>query len=495
MKKELDYVNEVQKEVILLNQGNALLGWDEEVYLPEKGVHSRSEQSSFLSKLSHEAFTSEKFFESLKKLRKSDLLEKDKVMVEKLYKDVVKSRKLPSSFVRELSKEISLAGDAWRRARKKKDFKVFQDNLNRIVKLKRKEAELIGLPGHPYNSLLDDYEEGMSAEKLKPIFEELKRDLLELIDRIKSSERYGKQISTLMKRKFDREKMYHYAKDAMWRMGLQKDSTRIDLSEHPFTTKIGQGDVRITTNFRKDPMFSFSSTIHEAGHALYEQNLPEKDQYNILGDAPSLGIHESQSRFWENMIGKGKPFWRYYYKKFKRDFNLPGTFQEWHDEVNLVRPGKIRIESDEVHYCLHVILRFEIELGLIDGTIRVCDLPGVWNRKMKEFFGVKIENDVEGVLQDVHWSMGSLGYFPTYAIGTMYAAQLYDALRKEHKNIEKDIEKGDFSKISEWLKEKVHRHGSRYLSEEIIKKVCGEGLNPKVYVNYLNEKYGKIYGF
>ncbi len=495
MKKELGLVYRYQKEMALLKEVSALLGWDEQTYMPEEGIKARSEQTAYLSKLAHQKITSPEFFSAVKKLRKAGLKGKEKIMVDKLYKNITKSKKLPSEFVEEFSRQVTLAGSAWRRARKEKKFEVFAPHLEKLVGLAKKQAEYIGMPGHPYNSLLDDYEEGMTAEKIKVVFSRLKTELINLLREIKSSEVYKKQKRKMTLGKFSKEGLNEFVFDMARRIGLEEKRARIDISEHPFTTKIGFGDVRITTNFREDPLFAIGSTIHEAGHALYELGMPEKDAYNVLGDAPSVGLHESQSRFWENMVGRGKAFWKFYFPKFKSRFKLRGSFDDWYREVNFVFPGKIRIESDEVHYCLHVILRFEIELGLLDGSMKVRDLQDIWNSKMEELFGETPANDVEGVLQDVHWSMGSFGYFPTYAIGTMYAAQIYEALKREYKNVEKDIARGDFEKVRNWLKENIHKKGSVYLAEEVIKQVCGEGLNPEIYIRYLREKYGRIYRF
>jgi carboxypeptidase Taq len=297
----------------------------------------------------------------------------------------------------------------------------------------------------------------------------------------------------MMAGKFDRDEKIKLSLDVIKRMGLKNENSRLDLVEHPMTIKVGFNDVRITTGVREDPMFTFGSTVHEAGHALYDLGMREKDKYTVLSDAPSLGMHESQSRFWEIMMSLNKPFWRFYFPKFKKAFNLNGNYDEWYKEVNFIEPSFVRIESDEVHYCLHIILRFEIEMGLIDGSIKVKDLPKIWNSKTKELFGIIPHSDKKGVLQDVHWSNGYIGYFPTYAIGTIYSTQLYSQMKKEIPEIEKDIEKGDFSKVKNWLDEKVHKYGSRYLAEDLMKKVCGEGLNPEVFINYLKEKYSEIY--
>jgi carboxypeptidase Taq len=491
--QDLEIVKKYQKEIILLGRAGALLGWDQQVYMPEQGINSRAETSSFLSCLIHEKLTNNEFFEVLKRLKKKDLKGDDKIMVEKVYEDILKSRKLPKEFIEEISKNEALGFSAWQEAKKKNKFEIFGPYLKKLVELNIKKAKLLGCKGHLYNALLDNYEEGMSVEQLKPKFEKLKVDLIDLLKRIENSKNYKK--ITKHKIKISDNEQMELVGDVAKRIGLEKINSRIDFAEHPFTTKIGEGDVRITTNIRDDIFFSFTSTVHEAGHALYELQMPQKHKFDFLGEAPSFGLHESQSRLWENMIGKSECFWRYYSKKFDKSLGKKKGKDFWYNSLNCVFPGKVRIESDEVHYCLHIILRFEIELGLIDGSIKVKDLPKVWNKKMKEFFGVRIKKDFEGVLQDVHWSGGSFGYFPTYAIGTIYAAQIYETMKKEIKDLEKKISRGDFKEIREWLRENIHKHGRKYLANDLIKKITGRGLDIENYVRYLNEKYGKIYGF
>ena len=494
MNKDLKLIEDRQREIAIFGSVLSLLGWDQLTYMPKKGAESRAEQVSQLSELIHQKVTDDNFYHALLRLKKSkSLSKKEALMVKKLLKGIEKSRKLPEEFVKEMSKVTSLSYMAWEKAREKNDFKLFQNHLEKVVELKKKECNYIKEPGHPYNSLLDSYEEGMTVEKLKPIFEKLKKDLKILINKIKDTEHYKKQ--TPLSLEVPVEQQRELCHDLMKRIGLTEDRSRLDLSIHPFTQTAGINDVRLTTNFRKSPLFSFESTIHEAGHALYELNLPEKDAYNILGSAVSLGIHESQSRFWENMVGKSRPFWNFYYSQFKKISKLDITEEQLYNGINFVKPSLIRIESDEVTYCMHVILRFEIELGLIEGTIKVKDLPKVWNKKMEELLGIIPKNDVEGVLQDMHWSQGAIGYFPTYALGSIYASQLFEQLTKEKKGIEKQIDKGDFSEISKWLKLKIHQHGNTLLPEELIKKACKKGLDVDTYVSYLNYKYSKIYGF
>ena len=490
--QDLELVKKYQKELRLISNILALLAWDLETYMPKSAANARAEQTAFLEKFYHEKINSKELFESLEKLRKENLFGEDKIIIEKFYKDVVRAKKIPKELVEELARITPLSFSAWQEAREKNDFKIFQPYLEKIVELKRKQASYIGLPGHIYNNLLDDFEEGMTVEILTLKFRKLKEDLVKLLNEIKNSKKYRNQKLNFKGWVFPREKQMDLARDVVERMGLKNEFSRIDFAEHPFEVKVGRGDVRITTNIREDPMFSFLSSVHEAGHGLYESNFPEEYSFNVLGNAPSFGLHESQSRFWENMIAKGVPFWKYYFHKFKKEFGV-NDFEKWYEDINFVNPSKIRIESDEVHYALHIILRFEIELGLLEGTISVKDLPKIWNQKMKELFGIIPENDKEGVLQDVHWSQGYFGYFPTYILGSIYAAQIYESLKREFPQIDREIEKGDFSRISEWLKEKIHKHGKKLLAEEIIKNACGEGLNPDCYIDYLRDKYLKIY--
>ena len=492
--KDLKLVRDYQKETILFVYIGSLLNWDQQTYMPKKGINSRAEQSSILSSLIHKKLTSNELFSALKRLKNKKLSFTDAIMVKRLYKIVDKSRKVPEKFVKELSKAKTLAFSAWERAREKNDFGVFSPHLEKLVKLKQQEARYVKLPDHLYNSLIDEFEEGMTVEKLKPIFERLKKELIVLIKKIEASSVYKNQKS-IMDKKFDRNLQLGLCKDVMKKIGLDEESSRIDTAQHPFTATIGTEDIRITTNVREHPLFAFESTIHEAGHALYEKNMPKKYNYTVLRSSPSMGLHESQSRFWENMISKSKLFLMYYFPLFKKNFNLNENFEDWYKLFNLVTPGMIRVESDEIHYCLHIILRFEIEMGLMDGTIKVKDLPQIWNKKMNELFGFTPENDNKGVLQDVHWSEGWFGYFPSYAIGSIYAAQLYDSLKRKIPEIDRDIEKGDFTRISTWLADNVHKYGFTYLAEEIIKKACGEGLNPEVYIKYLTNKYKEIYKF
>lgn len=495
VQEDLKLIKRYQKEMKLIGHAAALMQWDQETKMPKKGTETRAESSAFLAGLAHEKAISNEFFDAVKRLHASDIKGDDRLIVNILLEDLEKSRKLPKEFVEEMEHTTSSASQSWIEARNKKDFKIFQPHLEKIIDLKRKESKYYNFPGHPYDGLLDNFEEGMTVEILRPKFAELKKGLVELLRKIENSKEYKKQKLVLTKKKFPQEIQMELVKDVVKRIGLSEDSTRIDFSEHPFSIDLSRKDVRLTTAIRSNPLYAFSSSVHEAGHGLYMLHMPQEHFYDVLGSEPSTGIHESQSRFWENMVGHNEYFWKFYFPMFSKKFKLGKNSTQWYKEVNQVSPGKIRTEADEVHYCLHIILRFELELALLEGSLKVSDLPKVWNQKMKELFGVTPKDDKEGVLQDVHWSNGYIGYFPTYALGTIYAAQLYAQMIKDMPKAEKEISQGNFTNVRNWLIEKVHKHGRRFLAEDLMKKVCGEGLNVQVYLDYLNKKYQEIYDF
>lgn len=500
MKESLDFIYKEQKELSTFSGIGALLGWDQMTYMPPEGNVGRSEQISLISRLAHEKFTADELYRHVKKLNEihnlEKLQEKDRAVVVRLEKDIEKSRKVPSEFVERMSKTTAIAYTVWQEAREKDKFLLFAPHLEKIVELEKEYCTFINLPGPAYNSLLDEYEEGMTVETLKKEFAYLKPQITEILEKITSSDVYRRQQAFDMK--FDVEKQKRICDFVVKKMNLPKRRSRLDVSTHPFTTSMGDDDVRITTNYeRKNPLFSFFSTVHEAGHALYELGLPIDEFKNtVISDAPSLGLHESQSRFWENMIARNKHFWNYFYSEFQKiapeklkDMDI----ETWYRYVNQVRPSFIRVEADELTYCLHVILRFELELALIDGEIKVSELPMCWNEKMTEMLGITPKNDKEGVLQDMHWSGGSFGYFPTYVIGTIYASQLFKQLSQENSSLIEKIEQGNFINILSWLRKNVHQYGRLMTADEIIKKTCGDGLNSKVFVSYLKDKYYPLY--
>ena len=354
MKESLDFIYKEQRELSLLGGISALLGWDQMTYMPYKGTQERSKQLALISRLSHERFISDRLYKHVKKLSNQKVFEKldesHKIVVKRLKKDIEKARKVPSEFVEKLSKTTTIAYAAWQKARKDNDFSLFASHLEKIVELEKQYCEFIGLPGHPYNNLIDDYEEGMTVAKLEKEFSYLKSQLIKILDKIKTSKIYITQQK--FDKTFDIEKQKKICYIIMNKMMLPKERARLDVSTHPFTTAIGDDDVRITTNYnRNNTLFSFFSTVHEAGHALYELGLPKgKFKYTVISDAPSLGLHESQSRFWENMIAKNMHFWNYFYATFRKIASTQMSdvsIEQWYLHINQVKPSLIRIEADE----------------------------------------------------------------------------------------------------------------------------------------------------
>ena len=494
--EDLKIIEKYQKEIITLSRISGLLQWDTQTFMPKKASEERADQMSYLSERIHEKMIDEGFWEVVQRLKGDENLDdRQKRIVEILFKDISKSKKLPKEFVAEMAKERSLSFNAWQKAREEMDADIFLPHLRKIVELKRKEIELRGHEGHAYNTLLDDFEEGMTVEKLDPVFENLKNGLIELLQKIKASDNYKSQKKVIAVSGFDKNKQIEFTNEIARSLGLDSEFSRLDFSEHPFSTRLGMKDARITTNVRDDPMFSIGSTIHEAGHALYELGMPDEENYTVLGESPSYGMHESQSRFWENMVGLNKNFWKHFFPKARDLFSIEDNLDLWHQEINQVNQHYIRIESDEVHYCLHVILRYELEKGLMNGSISVDNVADEWNKKVKEYFDLDVRNPKEGFMQDVHWSEGYFGYFPTYALGTIYAAQIYSKLLEEMEDAENQIAEGSFEKIKDWLKDRIHKYGSMKMADDIITGVCGKGLDAEDFLEYLNKKYGELYGF
>jgi carboxypeptidase Taq len=495
-----EFISKQQKELSVLGGIGALLGWDQMTYMPPQGAAERSEQTALLSTLSHKRVVSETFWNHINNLTNHASLERlspqQQIIVNRLHKDVERARKIPEDYVVRMAKTTTMAYPAWQKARNNNDFTIFKPHLETIIELEKEYCAYIDPEKPRYDILLDDYEEGMTATTLKQEFSVLKQQLQTLLKKIIASDTYQtqKDLSITVPKTIQQELSH----DIIQKMTLSSETSRIDESTHPFTTSLGTNDVRITTSYeRENPLFSFFSTIHEAGHALYELGMPQ-DEYKdtVISDSPSLGLHESQSRFWENMIARSKPFWEHYYTIMKQ--KAPQSFEKitedgWYKHVNKVTPSFIRVEADELTYCLHVILRFEIETGLMNDSINVSELPQIWNEKMETFLSITPPTDREGVLQDMHWSGGSIGYFPTYAIGTIYSAQLYDTLLKQHPETITSIQHGEFNNILTWLRSNIHQHGRSMTADEIIRNTCGEGLNAETFITYLKQKYSEIY--
>lgn len=495
-------IEELKEKLIGISHISAtlsLLGWDQEVHMPPKAVDARAQTVAFLSGIVHEKFIGLDTEGSLTKLKNDldsgKLKGKNAAIVYEVWRDFERARKLPETFVHELAEVTSKAQSIWAQAREKNDFALFLPWLSKIVKLKKQEAEYVGYTNSPYDALLDEYEPGMTSEEAYQILNDLKDFLVPLLKRIRLSR---VKISTeKTKGVFPVDKQIIFNKYIAEKMGFDFGAGRIDESTHPFTTSSHPLDVRFTTRYKKNNLlYSVGSTIHEAGHGLYEQGLPIEHFGTPLAESMSMGIHESQSRMWENMIGKSKSFWKFFYPKMQKEFPAPFKkvdIDEFYKAVNKVTPSLIRTEADEVTYNLHIIIRFEIEKEMIEGSIELKDLPVIWKSKMKEYLGVDVPSDALGVLQDVHWSCGYIGYFPSYSFGNLYSAQFYATLVREIPDISKKIAGGDFEEIREWLRKNIHVHGRLYTAEKLVKKITGEGLNSKYFNEYLEKKYKEIY--
>lgn len=486
-------------DIYYFNSTISLLHWDQEVSMPQKGSEERSRVIGFLAGELHNKFISDDFSNLLMPLKKKldigKLNNEDACVVREVWREFSREKKLPLKFVKDLAETTSRAQMIWTEARKNNDFNLFLPELKKIIELKRKEAKLIGFNRTPYNALLDTYESYMDTEEIEMIFLELKNFLVPFIAKIKKSK--VKINDNILKGNFPIEKQIEFNRFIAGKMGFDFDAGKLDISTHPFTTSFNPQDVRMTTRYKKDNLFySINSTIHETGHALYEQGLLIDGFGSPLGDSISHGIHESQSRLWENIFGKSLLFWKYFYPKLQKNFlqHFRGIkLVDFYNAINVVKPSLIRVEADEVTYNLHIILRFEIEKGLIDGSIAVEDLPKIWNDKIKEYFGITVPSDSLGVLQDVHWSCGMIGYFPTYTLGNLYAAQFYETAKRDILNFEKEIKGGRFEHILIWLRKNIHIHGKLFSAEELVMNVTEEKLTSKYFIKYLEEKYSKIY--
>ncbi len=472
--------------------------------MPAGGITSRSQQISQLSALIHEKKTSRRFKENLEKLislstakpKGKGLSRSQQVMVREWRKDFLRMDKLPASFVKNFSQVTSEASQIWASAKKDNNFKVFAPFLKKIIDLCREKASIFGFEDHPYDALLETYEPCMTTRKVGTIFEGLQKELTSLLKKIGASPQID---SRFLNKKIDLEKQMEVAHLTLSKLPVDMAYTRLDISNHPFSMALHPHDSRITTRIIPNHFMSnVFSVLHETGHSLYEMGLPLDTWGTPLSEPASLSVHESQSRWWEAIIGRSLPFCKYFYPLLQK--TLPSTFKgisldRFYRGINKVSPTLIRVEADEVTYCLHVILRFEIEKELISGKLSVHDLPEAWNAKMKQYLGIVPPNDSQGCLQDIHWSLGDFGYFPTYALGNILSAQFFNAFAKAHPDWEKRVSSGDLHFIRDWLKINIHRWGRTYDSEELVKKVTGKPLNESAYCTYLKKKYAEIYKF
>jgi carboxypeptidase Taq len=499
-----DALSELKKkshEVTILATCGALLDWDERTYMPSGGANYRAEQLGFIAGLTHERMIEPRIGELLNIVRQSDLVNGGQsdaaVIVREIGRSYDRATKMPQALVEEISKTASLGQTAWQEARTKNDYALFKPWLAKMIDLKRQEAEAVGYDGDPYNAMLDDFEPGASVDDIDRTLTELRTRLVALLDKIKGS---GKRPNTdILARHFPIDRQTEFGKMAAKAIGFDFQCGRLDVTVHPFCTGIGPGDTRITTRY-DDHEFTgaFFGTLHESGHGMYDQGLDGNEFGNPLGEYISLGIHESQSRMWENQVGRSRAFWEHFYPKAQQSFtDALGdvSLDDFYFAVNNVTPSYIRTESDEATYNLHILLRFEMERAFFSGDLSVDDIPAAWNEKFEKYFGLKVDADKNGCLQDVHWSAGLIGYFPTYTLGNLYASQFFAQARADLGDLDAMFAKGEFAPLLEWLNKNIHADGRRYRAGELVERVTGKPLSSDALMEYMDTKFGALYGF
>lgn len=486
-------------EAAVLNTCSALLQWEEQTYMPRGGVDHRGNQLALVAGLIHERRSDPRWGELLDAVEASDLVRDREseaaVNARELRRVHNLATKLPRELVRETARTISHAVPAWTDARRASDFSIFLPWLEKIIELKRQEANCLGFSSVPYDALLDEYEPGATTNDIRALFESLRTPLVELVTRFANSKKVPNE--GLLRRDYPIERQKIFVEWTAAALGFDFHRGRLDTTAHPFCTTLGPSDCRITTRYNtNDFSDAFFSVLHEVGHGLYEQGLGVAHFGTPMGEACSLGVHESQSRLWENAIGRGRPFWNYFFPMAHgifpsalRDVSL----DDFLFAVNTVRPSLNRVESDEVTYNLHILIRFELEQELIHGNLPAKELPTAWNQKYTEYLGVTPTNDREGCLQDIHWSEGLFGYFPTYTLGNLFAAQLVETLRESIPDLDTSCSRGEFRPILEWLREKVHRHGQRYRSRELVERVTGKSPSQAPLLRHLGRKFDEFY--
>jgi carboxypeptidase Taq len=494
------WLAEHSRETAYYESMGHLLGWDQRTQIPAKGHGHRHNQFAMLAKWIHARATDPRVGEALARVEGTDLVRDPgsvaAVNVREWRRDYDRATKIPQDLAVALARATAEGETVWEQTRPANDWQTFQPALATIVGLKREEAQALGYPREPYDALVDDFEPGETAAGLAPLLEEVREALVRILAAIQGSGRRPQK--EVVRRHFPVADQERFACLAAQRLGYDFNAGRLDPTAHPFSVDIGPGDVRITTRY--DEHFfnqAFFGTLHEAGHALYDQGLPEDHWGTPLGSAVSLGIHESQSRLWENLVGRSLGFWRYFYPQAQAAFPaLQGvSLTVFHGAVNDVEPSLIRTEADEVTYNLHVLMRFELERALMNGDLGVEELPGAWNDKTAAYLGLTPPAPGQGVMQDMHWSAGLFGYFPTYTLGNLYAAQFYARAETELGPLEEQFAAGDFAPLLGWLREKIHRQGHRLWARPLVKEVTGEDLTPRHLVSYLQRKFGALYGF
>lgn len=499
--KDYRRLHTISKKIKIFSSIIQSLLWDRETFMPIEGAGIRSDQEALLTVLVHKKKTGRKFANALGKLIDLETgsliakqLPQEYITALKLWRqDYIKAKAFPKSFIEKDDRQSSQAVLAWRSAKKNNDFGCFKPFLEARIDMARRKADFLGYTKHPYDALLDDFEPGMTTREIDILFNRLKQALTPLLRNISGKKQVND--SFLFKNVIPSEQI-RISKLLLTAMGYDFTKGRLDISSHPTTFFCHSTDVRVTTSIRPGSLMNtFSIVMHEGGHALYEMGLPLENFGSPLGEAISFGFHESQSRWWQNIIGHSKPFWEYFLPILKKE--LGGldkvTLDEFYRAINKIEPSLIRLDADEITYHFHIFLRYEIERGLIEGSLKASDIPEVWNEKMQRYLGLTPKNDAEGCLQDIHWAMWSFGYFPFYTFGTLFAAHMALGFEKDFPDWRNRVKQGDLCFVVNWLRQSIYQHGRRYTSLELLKKINGSDFSEKAFVSYLNNKYQDIY--
>jgi carboxypeptidase Taq len=491
MASALEQLKERLFDVNALHAATAIMDWDQQTYMPHGGSAARAEHVGILSRMAHETFVACET-QRLVEEAKGDATGDDAAMLRVVKRDLDLSTKLPTSLVEEKSRLSAIAHEEWVKARAENNFPGFVPTLERMFEIARQEAEYLGYKEDIYDALLDMYEEGATAADVRAMFEKIKEPSVKLVQQIQAkpetddSRLYGD---------WDVARQSEFTENLVKTIGFDFNRGRQDTAPHPFCTGWSVGDIRLTTRFKDYLPSAIFGSLHEAGHGMYEQGSPLEWDRTPLAGGVSLGLHESQSRTWENIVGRSEAFWQRFLPDLKAAFPQLGDLDvpTWYRMINKVKPSFIRVEADELTYNLHILVRFEIESAILKGQLAVKDMPDAWNAKYTEYLGITPANDSEGCLQDVHWSMGSIGYFPTYSMGNLLSYQIWNALRKDVGDTDALIAAGDFAPILGWLQEKVYSQGRRYTPKELVQRVTGKPMGADDYLEGLTAKYTKIY--
>ena len=485
---------EKMQRIADLKNATAILQWDRETYLPKKGAVYRGQQLSTLSEIGHQLFSEAELGNILNDLSGKELGFIEKRNIELTLEDYTKNKKYSSEFVRKLSDQVNKTFHAWIEARRQNRFSVFENDLCALVELKKQETEVLGYQHHPYDALLNEFEKGATVELIDKTFSALLPELKNIITRIINKPQVD---DSFLRQHFPKQQQWDWGMYLIKQLNFDFEAGRQDISEHPFSTSFNSNDVRITTRIAENDFGNMTwSCIHEVGHALYEQGLP-LEQYGLpSGEACSYSIHESQSRLWENNVGRSKKFWQYYLPQLQKYFpeQLGSiSLDQFYKGINKVQPSLIRTEADELTYHFHIYIRYELEKKLIEGSISAKEIPEFWKQQYKDLLEVNVVDDKNGSLQDVHWSHGSFGYFPSYSLGSLYAAQFFSTANKDLKNLEEQVGEGSFLNLLDWLRKNIHSQGRTYMCEELCKKITGNTLQIEHFTDYMLHKYKLIY--